>query len=109
MSSSSSSLDATIDALKVPAEFARHNSIDDGDVLARLDEWKKRAHEDLIRLRDIVIARNDSELSVGQQARVVFAAAAFDGEGPWVTTRSLNASRGGPYMQCVCRLIVIFS
>jgi hypothetical protein len=86
-------LTATIDALRVPSEFGRVEHIVDENVLSRLDVWKTGAEDELERLlRDASLS--SSGLSVSEQARVVFVAGAFDGDGGWVTKRSLNTSRG---------------
>jgi hypothetical protein len=81
--------EAALDALEVPAEFARHEHIVDSDVLARLDEWKNKAYDDLVLLQN---SGATTPPSVSQQAPRIFAAV-FRGEDcPWIMQRSLNAS-----------------
>jgi Tti2 family len=86
-----SDLDTVLDSLKVSSDFSRHDRITEDDILARLDEWKGKTHLGLARLREIILTGN---LTLRQQAQVVSTAAFFDGEGPWVTARSLDASQG---------------
>lgn len=86
---------AILEALRVPGEFGRVEHIVDTNVLTRLDAWKTGAEDELGRLlRDEGLDLRSNGLSTSEQARVVFVAGAFDGEGGWVTTRSLNLSRG---------------
>jgi hypothetical protein len=89
--SPSPDLDTVLDSLKVPSDFSRHDRITEDDVLARLDEWKGETHLGLVQLREIALTGN---LTLRQQAQVVSTAAFFDGEGTWVTARSLGVSQG---------------
>jgi hypothetical protein len=61
-----------LEALRVPNEFGWVEHIVDENVLARLDAWKTEVESELGGLlRDANLS--STELSVGEQARVVFA------------------------------------
>ena len=88
-----SSLNPLLDSLKVPSDFSRYDSITDDDLLARLACWKNETQDALAELRDIAL-KGSNDLTLRQQAQVVSAVALFDGDGPWVTSESLDVSRG---------------
>ncbi|KAI0772531.1 hypothetical protein BD413DRAFT_546322 [Trametes elegans] len=73
--------------LRVPPEFARYEDHAEAEVIVRLEQWKQKACDVLSTLRSAVHSRE--ALSAQAQAEVVYSAAAFDGESPWV----LEASR----------------
>ncbi|KAI0723544.1 hypothetical protein C8Q76DRAFT_723258 [Earliella scabrosa] len=67
--------------LRVPREFAEQ--VEQPETIARLENWKRRAHEILTSLREHLHARG--ALEARQQAEVVYHVAAFDGEEAWVS------------------------
>jgi hypothetical protein len=84
-------LNTVIKSLQVPSSFSRYDNITEGDVIARLGQWKNEAHKFLGELRDIA-HRND--LTSREQAQIISTAAPFNGSGPWVSPASLDISRG---------------
>ncbi|KAK7061347.1 hypothetical protein R3P38DRAFT_2828989 [Favolaschia claudopus] len=86
------SLDSVITSLRVPADFNRYRSIDDRDVITRLDQWKKDA---LGKLRELHtrIQQERERLSLKQQADIIATAAPFDdGDEAWVSPDSLQVA-----------------
>lgn len=78
--------------LRVPREFAKYDDQSEPEVIIRLEQWKQRACDVLLALRDDL--RTQENITVSTQAAVVFATATFDGEGPWVLDSSRETAQG---------------
>lgn len=78
--------------LRVPREFAKYDDHSEPEVIIRLEQWKQRACDVLLALRDSL--RTQENIAASTEAAVVYAAAAFDGEGPWVLDSSRETARG---------------
>ncbi|KAG6813187.1 hypothetical protein H0H92_013307 [Tricholoma furcatifolium] len=79
--------------LKVPADYARIQSITDDSVLARLKEWKCSADRILAKLQ-IILERTRSELSLTDEANVISATVSFDSQDPWVMPATRRKAQG---------------
>ncbi|KAG6833583.1 hypothetical protein H0H87_004210 [Tephrocybe sp. NHM501043] len=77
-------LEHLLDALQVPADYARLQYIPDDSALARLSEWKCSADRILVELR-LLLEQRRSELCPTDQANIISAAVSFDGQDAWVT------------------------
>ena len=86
-----SEVNTLLQHIRIPSDFARYEKITEDPVISRLEEWKRNAHHILLELRTTIAS---SELSLQEQANVISVTAAFDGDGPWITPASQNASRG---------------
>jgi hypothetical protein len=97
MTASSSSkeklLDSLLPTLQIPPEFASHNRITEEDIIDRVEQWKHNADRVLDEILDSV-KQVLPDLSLQEQADVIFATATFDGEGPWISCASKILSRG---------------
>lgn len=78
--------------LRVPREFAKYDDQSEPEVIIRLEQWKQKACDVLLALRDDL--RTQQNITVSAQAAVVYATATFDGEGPWVLDSSRKTAQG---------------
>lgn len=81
-SSSTSHLDSILGTLAVPSEYGYYDKITEEAIVDRLKQWKNAVTEHLTELRDWIKQRG-SELSVDDQAAVVYTTACFYGELSW--------------------------
>lgn len=91
-------LDSLLQPLKIPTEYSYYEKLADAEILSRLEQWKGKTHACLSELQDWV-AREGSQLSPREQARVISTVATFDGEGPWIAGGSQDISKGKPVVQ----------
>ncbi|EIW62170.1 uncharacterized protein TRAVEDRAFT_117743 [Trametes versicolor FP-101664 SS1] len=77
--------------LRVPREFAKYDDQSEPEVIIRLEQWKQKACDVLLALRDDL--RTQQNITVSAQAAVVYATATFDGEGPWVLDSSRKTAQ----------------
>ncbi|OBZ71884.1 hypothetical protein A0H81_08168 [Grifola frondosa] len=96
---------STLEALQIPREFARYDSLNEIEVIVRLEEWRRRAYVVLSELADKYRAKDN--LTLEEQARLVATTATFDGNGPWVldTTRLLAQDILASYASPDARLL----
>lgn len=92
MENQASAAQQDVKELRVPREFAKYDDQSEPEVIIRLEQWKQRACDVLLALRDNL--RTQENIPVSTQAAVVYASAAFDGEGPWVLDSSREIARG---------------
>ncbi|KAJ7265856.1 hypothetical protein B0H12DRAFT_173170 [Mycena haematopus] len=81
------SLDSVLALLRIPPDFNRYGDIPEPDVIARLDQWKDNALRTLKELH-ILVQEERETLSLKQQADIIAATSAFDGEDAWVVPDS---------------------
>ncbi len=90
--SNNTALEPNIHQLTIPQEFRSYETIQEGDVIIHLEEWRRRAYVVLSDLQTKL--QNDEKLSLDLQAKVMSAVAQFDGEGPWILETSREVARG---------------
>jgi len=93
VSSKSELSSSLLPSLQVPPEFARYNHIAEEKLVDHLEQWKHNADRVLDEIRNLV-NQIGPNLSLQEQADVIFATAAFDGTGPWISSASQQSSRG---------------
>ncbi|KAH7931416.1 hypothetical protein BV22DRAFT_998586 [Leucogyrophana mollusca] len=74
-----------IGSLVVPTEFSHYERIADSDTTIRLERWKGDARIYLSQVQDLVDRGEHLQLSLKNQADIVTAVAAFDGQGSWIS------------------------
>ncbi|OCH95884.1 hypothetical protein OBBRIDRAFT_787731 [Obba rivulosa] len=88
----SQSLGPLLRRLDIPPEFARYSSIQESEVLARLQEWRRQACAALSALRSL--CQEQETLSLQERGEVIAAVAPFDSEGPWIVDASREQAQG---------------
>jgi hypothetical protein len=102
-SNEESRLDTLLEPLKIPTEYARYEKLVEIDIITRLEQWKRKTHAALSELKALVVAARETEtkdereggrLSVKGEAQIVSAVAPFEGEGPWIASKSRDVAKG---------------
>lgn len=97
----SAQLQGCLDALRIPAEYARYETLTDAESISRLELWKVRAQETLSDLRNLVkrssaVDSSDTEanLSLEERSQIIYTVAGFDGRRAWSTDDATRLAEG---------------
>lgn len=80
-------------SLKIPADYAQFDRIDDLPTLTLLETWKQQTSARLEELK-VWINEADDNASIEVQSDIIRVLAAYDGEGQWVTESNKSIARG---------------
>lgn len=92
MPATDASFQPALQELRVPTEFNTYETIDDHQLVVKLEQWRQRAYVVLGDLQTRLRAIED--LSLEDITSVVGTVAQFDGDGHWVTESTRKLAQG---------------
>jgi hypothetical protein len=86
---------ALLNNLRIPSNFARHETFEDKDTIVQLDAWKANAFNALEDLRRLL----GNKLDESQKPDLIYTCAAFQGDGDWNSEdmRALSSGKRSMY------------
>jgi hypothetical protein len=86
---------ALLNNLRIPSNFAQHETLEDTDAIVQLDAWKANAFGALEDLRRLL----GNKLDESQKSDLIYTCAAFQGDGDWTSEdmRALSSGKRSMY------------
>ena len=81
-----------LNSLRLPSNFTRHETLEDKDAIAELVEWKANAFNALKDIRGLLESRRHEICT----SDLIYACAAFQGDGDWISEDMRALSSGKP-------------